>query len=273
MNKFKYTTDGKKVVIIGDLNQTEKIVQEVFVTEDGAEIPQGERFVEKNLLDNPAKSWKIIELEKMEVIYEKEKDQWDLKLKKVIEEKELTYKSLSARVEWLRQVAKEPRDESFKTIINLLADFISPTEKWVFVKGYFDWVLTKFDEDGINKGLENYDRSYGTIRFDTMRLLSLFGDSKGDLTFKINDYSDGSGSDKPVYFFKSKGDALFFMQLEFDKIKEYGVSDIKNAKECGLVIDETKVDAYKERERKSVLNQISQANKNIEDLNSKLEKI
>ena len=27
--KIKYTTEGKKVVVIGDLNQTEKIVQEI----------------------------------------------------------------------------------------------------------------------------------------------------------------------------------------------------------------------------------------------------
>ena len=40
---IKYTTDGKKVVVIGDLNQTEKIVQEIYVTDDGCEIPQGER--------------------------------------------------------------------------------------------------------------------------------------------------------------------------------------------------------------------------------------
>lgn len=46
---IKYTADGKKVVVIGDLNQTEKIVQEIFVTEDGCEIPTGERFVIKKV--------------------------------------------------------------------------------------------------------------------------------------------------------------------------------------------------------------------------------
>lgn len=40
---IKYTTDGRKVVIIGDLNQTEKIVQEIFVTEDGATTYQSEQ--------------------------------------------------------------------------------------------------------------------------------------------------------------------------------------------------------------------------------------
>ncbi len=66
MSKIKYTTDGKKVVIIGDLNQTDKIVQEIFVTENGDEIPQGERFVVRSLLDQPAKSWKETKLEELE---------------------------------------------------------------------------------------------------------------------------------------------------------------------------------------------------------------
>ena len=41
---IKYTTDGKKVVVIGNLNSQEKIVQEVFIIND-AEIPSGENFV------------------------------------------------------------------------------------------------------------------------------------------------------------------------------------------------------------------------------------
>lgn len=71
MNTIKYTTDGRKVVVIGDLNQTEKIVQEIFVTKDGDEIPSGERFVVKSLLDAPAKSWKEQELIKLEARFEK----------------------------------------------------------------------------------------------------------------------------------------------------------------------------------------------------------
>ncbi len=37
--KIKYTDDRKKVVVIGDLNSQEKIVQEVFVTQDNKETP------------------------------------------------------------------------------------------------------------------------------------------------------------------------------------------------------------------------------------------
>jgi hypothetical protein len=36
--EIKYLSDGRKVVVVGQLNQTETIVQEVFVTEAGDEL-------------------------------------------------------------------------------------------------------------------------------------------------------------------------------------------------------------------------------------------
>ena len=84
---IKYTTDGRKVVVIGDLNQTDKIVQEIFVTEQGDEIPQGERFVVKSLLDEPSKSWKEKDLESLEARYEKEKAEQEVKEIKITNKK------------------------------------------------------------------------------------------------------------------------------------------------------------------------------------------
>jgi len=55
---FKYLSDGRKVIVIGDLNDSEKIVQEIFVTEGGAEIPSGKNFTATNLHDTPVLSWK-----------------------------------------------------------------------------------------------------------------------------------------------------------------------------------------------------------------------
>jgi hypothetical protein len=53
MENVKYTSDGKKVVIIGNLNSQEKIVQEIFII-NGQEVPSGENFVVKSLHDFPA---------------------------------------------------------------------------------------------------------------------------------------------------------------------------------------------------------------------------
>lgn len=174
-----------------------------------------------------------------------------------------------------KRVAKEPRDEHFKKVINLLADFLSPTEKWVVVKNYSDWNLAKFNEDGINELLERHERSWSNDRvtFDSMRLLSLYGKSNGDISFRVNDYSDGSGSDKIVFFFKSKDEALTFLQSEFDRLEKYEYYDLKNADTHGLKLDEAKLEDYKEKQRVSILEQITKAKTVLEDLNSKLEQI
>ena len=246
MKNVKYTTDGKKVVIINDLNQTEKIVQEIFINEKGEEIQQGEMFVVKNLLDEPMKSWKENQLEQLELTYEKDKIEWDNKIKNLNRDKRIVYDSLSARVKWLRNIAKEPREEEFKKIINLIADFISDSEKWVFVKNYSNWSLERFNEDGCNTIFDRLESNYGNKRFDSMRLLSLFGGSDGSLTFRINDYSDGSGSDKDVEFFNSKETALKYIQNEFDKIENYSTMYLDIAKKFNLVLNQDKLKTYKD---------------------------
>lgn len=53
----KYLSDGRKVVIVGKLNNQETIVQEIFVTNNGSEIPSGENFVVKSLHDEPIMSY------------------------------------------------------------------------------------------------------------------------------------------------------------------------------------------------------------------------
>jgi len=273
MSELKYTIDGKKVVVIGELNQTEKIVQEIFVTESGDEIPQGERFVVKSLLDEPAKSWKETNLEKLEAQYDKDKKEWDDKIERVIREKSLVYSSLSERVKWLRAIAKEPREAEFKKIINTIADFFTDCEKWIVVKNYSNWELEKFNEDGVNELLERYERGYGRVRFDSMRLLSLFGKADGNLIYRINDYSDGSGSDKDVVFFKSKEEALIFIQSEFDNVKEYSESYLETAKKFDLKLDAIKLNTYQEKQKESINKQIQETENKLGQLKENLSKI
>ena len=62
----KFLSDGRKVVVVGALNNQETIVQEVFVTQQGDEIPGGERFVVKSLHDQPVESWLSREKAKQE---------------------------------------------------------------------------------------------------------------------------------------------------------------------------------------------------------------
>jgi len=78
---IKYTSDGKKVLVVGKLNAQETIVQEIFISNDN-EIPSGENFVVKSLHDAPAVSWKEKNLKDFEDRYEKEKKHYEESLEK-----------------------------------------------------------------------------------------------------------------------------------------------------------------------------------------------
>ncbi len=269
--EYKYTTDGKKVIVVGNLNSQEKIVQEIFIV-NGNEIPSGENFVVKSLHDAPAVSWKETKLQELESRYEKDKKEWDSKIERLNQDKRLAYDSLSARVKWLRNVAKEPRDEEFKKVVNQVADFLSDSEKWVFVRNYSGWELEKFNDEGVNNLIDRFESGYGRKRFDEMRLLSLFGRSDGSLVFRINDYSDGSGSDKDVVFFKSKEEALTFMQIEFDKLDKYSDDHLKTAEKFSLKVDAGKLKFYDAAKRANIERQIKEHQTRIDELLTKLNK-
>lgn len=272
MNNIKYTTDGKKVVVIGDLNQTEKIVQEIFVTEDGAEIPSGERFVVKSLLDEPAKSWKEKNLIELESSYEKESKEWERKSRLLNQEKRFAYDALSARVKWLKQVAREPHPEKLKRVVETLAMFLSDAEKWILWRNYSSWNLQKFNEDGSNNLIDSVDY-HGSCRFDSMRLLSLYGKSNGDFEYRINDYSDGSGSDNKVMFFKSKQEAIDFMQSEINKLDTYTQTHADASQKYGLKLNEAILLKHKMKQAKYIKDDIENMENNLARRKTELSEI
>ena len=240
---IKYTTDGRKVVVIGELNKSETIVQEVFVTDDGTEIPAGDRFVVKNLLSKPAKPWKQQELESLDKRYNDEKKAWEAKFNALREEKELAYKALYSRVKWLRNVVKEPHSEDFKDAITVLANFLSNENKWVVVKDYARYYLQPFNDEGVNK-LDDLTSDHRGLRYDSMRLLSLYGDSAGRLTYRIDRFSDGSGNSEDVMFFSDRDSALSYLQVRVDETETYTSSTIEMAKDYGLSLNKEKLLDY-----------------------------
>lgn len=267
--EYKYTTDGKKVIVVGNLNSQEKIVQEIFIS-NGNEFPSGENFVVKSLHDTPVVSWKETKLKELEARYEKDQKHWDLQIEKLNNDRSLAYDSLSARVKWLRNIAKEPREEEFKKVVNQIADFLSNTEKWVFTSDYSDWYLEKFNEEGVNYLIDRYESSYGRRRFDSMRLLSLYGRSDGSLVFRINDYSDGSGSDKDVLFFKSKEEGMEFIQNKFDELEKYSDSALKISEKFKLKLDDEKFNAYKSNKKDSIERQVKELEDRLNVLKSQI---
>ena len=265
MSIIKYTTDGKKVVVIGDLNQTEKIVQEIFVTEDGAEIPSGERFVVKSLLDEPAKSWQEVKLARLEAEFKKESEEWERKIALVNQNKALTYEALSARVKWLRDVAKQPHPKALTKVVETLAMFLSNEKKWILTGNPANFDLIMFKEDDVNSFLDRTESNYSNVRYDAMRLVSLYGKSNGDFEYRIDSFSDGSGgSSGGVLFFKSETIALEYMQNKLNEVKEYDSRHINTAEKYGLLLCNDKLTDYRTDRIKRVRDGIISLQKDIE---------
>lgn len=268
-----FTEDGKKVVVIGDLNQSEKIVQEIFVTEDGSEIPQGEKFLVKNLFSEPVKSWKEKKLLELESRYEKESKEWETKIQQLNDKKANIYKSIESRVNWLKSFSNKTDDKRLSDVINTIAMFLSPSKIYAFVNEYGKWNLIEFNEENTNALLDRFESSYQRIRFDSMRLLSLFGGSDGSLSWRVNDYSDGSGSSKEVEFFSSIEDANLYLQNRLNNIQQYDSRVLENAKKYDLKLDKKKLSEYKERMKKEYLDRIDAAKQSIEKMNEDMSKI
>lgn len=175
----KYTTDGKKVVVVGKLNATETIVQEIFVKQDGSEIPSGEQFVTKSLHDEPVVTWQ----EKRNKEIKASIARWEAQLEETSNRVRNEQAKAAARIKALSVFATAATRESFA----MLEAFASGRIKYVVAdRQYGNCRILLFTEELVVRA------DYGRFE-DDLRLLSLFGRADGSFVWRIHRYSDGSG--------------------------------------------------------------------------------
>lgn len=259
MNEIKYTTDGKKVIVLGSLNSQEKIVQEIFLS-NGIEIPSGENFVVKSLHDNPVVSWhqkredelnkRIDSLKKQESELQNDLDKKKRRIRELGE-------TASTQLNWIAGFLKEANEDCFEK----LRMFIDGRVKFLVSKRY-DLEIKSFEEFMTNE--------YG------MKLLSLFGKDKGTLSFAVGRYSDGSGSwhDDIVVPAETYEEAISILQIELDRRieenKKCDIYDIKASNKYGLKINDEYLSSYYKKEREQVEKQILEYSNNITKQQTKL---
>lgn len=244
--EIKYTSDGRKVVVIGTLNSQEKIVQEIYII-DGSEIPSGEHFTVKSLHDAPAISWKEENLKKIDQNYDllyKELQNKTESLRKYYNEK---INELSSRIQYIGKVLQKASPDSFDMIVN----FITGKFEWIVYDDYGDVQILPVSEF---KQMDNRE----------LKLISIFGRDDGTLSYAINNYSDGSGSKKHFYPFVKYEDALAKLKELLLKKNICGVV-IKTAKKYNIELPADKVKEYHEKE-------IARLEKNIEGYLNEVEK-
>lgn len=253
--EIKYTTDGKKVVVVGNLNSQEKIVQEIFVA-NGAEIPSGEHFVVKALHDTPSISWKEEQTKKIESEYETTKFKYENELKVLRARYNDAKNDFEEKTKYLRKCIDKMTVESFDMVTNfLLGKF-----KYVLSVGY------SYDLDEIKDFKCRYDGN-------KIKLISLMGDDDGSFSFRINDYSDGSGSSKSVLFFETQEEAINKLSELINKKDSLFENDLKLAKKWGFELDQEKVKAYKEKAIESIKKNIENYNKSLDTCKLQIEDI
>ncbi len=259
---IKYTTDGKKVVVLGNLNSQEKIVQEIFIIND-SEIPYGEHFVVTSLHDSPAISWKEKKIIEVETRYEKEYKETENRLTDLHKDYNLKSATINAKLQFLKKLELNLTEEKLDQLIS----FVSGSSKFIVIDTYGDVEISEYDSSIV-------DKEYG--RFDSLRLLSIFGRTDGELEFRKNDYSDGSGSWRTIIPCETKDEALEILKEIFNtKISEKGVNSylIKTSKKYNLQIPEEALKIYKDKEKEIVLKNIKHQEEQLEKYKKQLEDI
>jgi hypothetical protein len=183
-------------------------------------------------------------------------------------------KSLESEIEQLKQL-KRDLENGLKVIKQSESERLKKYEKHRSLKYldmYLDNKITHFVfprnigyrapcilpiEDARCNGNNKWDKD--------LKLLVLFGSSKGNLEWRINEYKDGSGSYEQVFLCCSYEEALAVMQTHLSSLEHVNEDVIKFAEQHGLVLRKELVDKHRE------LIFMRQA-KEVEELTDKLQK-
>lgn len=253
--KYKYTSDGKKVVVVGQLNAQETIVQEVFVSGD-VEVASGENFVVKSLHDQPVESWKEKRLRELEATYEADRNKYTSLIdgaRKSYHRENETIKALINNAIGIKNTLKNHAKFN-KGALNDLFMFLSGEVKFL-VKHDWRYVIEPF-EDQIREG-----------EYDKIKLISLFGKSNGDLSWRLHRWSDGSGDNyQNIIPCQSMEEAKAILENAINKEKKISSPMIEAKKKYGLSVP------TKEQETEFNNSRIQDIEKSIKKLSMDIEK-
>jgi uncharacterized membrane-anchored protein YhcB (DUF1043 family) len=249
--------DGKKVSVLQQISDTQSLVKEIYVDENGNELPHKDSFIvsTSSLSDVPLVSWKTRNLKKIEDDFRKHEKKIEEKIKREEKSLENAYKKVYHLTKSIQELASTlEKPESRLEFIRLL-DFMSGAVKWVVIDG-LPPEIKKFDD------LNLYDNDYyGYV--DRIKLISLLGDSKGNLSYKINHYSDGSGVGYSIYPFCEEHEAI-------EKLKELTLSKkyitekfIETAEKYNIQLDEDLLAEYYNKQKEVTLKEIEKTKETL----------
>ena len=264
----KYMSDGRKVVVIGQLNTVESIVQEIFVTEQGDEIPSGERFTTKDLHDKPVISYKKKEEIKLEETLAKLKQNKDTlysEIEKMKEQRKANAALLKASNSHIKTLFDD--EQTF----DLFADVVAGNIEYATQDCNFEYLseIIPFEK------AVSQTKEYHSENFEEIKLLSLFGNSDGDLSYRLYDYRDGSGSSRKFKFFRNKQEVIKYLEEYMEKkdvLREYDLPIIRKFMEIPQHILDKTITAIENSHKQNYEKSLQQAKDNLDKSLEKIRK-
>lgn len=264
----KFMSDGRKVVVIGQLNTVESIVQEIFVTEQGDEIPSGERFTTKDLHDTPVISYKKKEEIKLEETLAKLKQSKDAiynEIEKMKEQRKANAALLKASDVHIKTLFAD--EQTF----DLFADVVAGNIEYATQDDDLNYLsdIIPFEE-AMSRTRNDY---YTVGRFEEIKLLSLFGDANGDLSYRLYNYRDDSGNSRKFKFFRNKQDVIKYLEDYMEKkdvLREYDLPIIRKFLEIPQHILNKTIAAIENSHKQNYEKSLQRAKDNLDN---SLEKI
>lgn len=259
----KFTSDGRKVAIIGALNAKETIVQEIFIT-DGTEFPAGEHFVVKTLLDAPAETYKAKEERRILEDIKKHEIERD-RLKSELAGYRFKAAAAVEKLKWIERISEDEIREVFDNLKSMLCG-----EYTHVVLPSHDIEIMEWDHD-LFTACDDYRRGM----FENLKMISLFGNWNGrlGLNWRVNGYSDGSGSSKQFIPCKSLQEAIEASKSIIDAKPHLSDHDFRFCVKYGIPVDEIKNTARLAIKNKYIQDQITENKKRLAKLEADLEAI
>lgn len=231
MSNIKYSKKNQKVLVHEKLNdEGDYIVQEIYVNDKGEEFPSGSKIVMRDLSDEPHMTWAEIKLKKKTERYAARIEKLENRADEQIKRLSRLYELAKVKADFISGFVDNETNtaDQLETLVNFLTGRITHILKLDYYPR-----ITKFDDTAVITESWGYNTSVEGIK-----LISLFGNSKGDLTYKINNYKDGSGNYVTIYPHTSYESALAQAQEVFDKnCEDYIKNDIDFGIEGWLKID------------------------------------
>jgi hypothetical protein len=197
---------------LGQINAKDSIVQEIFVTENGQEIPSGDNFVVSSLHDAPVESWKEKSLRELEERYEKTKKSIQNRIDETSRRLSVAEQKAKARASVLFAFAENSKEEQLQTLVAFLSGEITH----FFAQNSYSPKIFSIDDN------EAYDTDFWHSRMSVegMKLVSIFGKSDGRLDYRLHAYRDGSGDSAKIIPCTSYEDALSKAQEHLNGLAE-----------------------------------------------------